>query len=131
MGIGAGEGYVVLFAIKEEEPTLECMVTRTNEEIRWNLLVEINTSSCLANGDWEQLESICSYEIPFTLYASVLEVEASKHSTIVATTLIILLAVVILFIGGALYCRNNLRKAGNELKKKLAALKQKKGTKPI
>lgn len=131
VAVGIGEDYLALFAIKEEPPALECLITRTSEDIRWNVLVEINSSSCIANGDWEQLESICTYEIPFTLYASLLEVNATNHGTIVATLLIVMLSLLIVVVGCGLYCRNNLKRAKAQIERKLSKLKKSKELKPI
>jgi hypothetical protein len=43
----------------------------------------------------------------------------------------LLLAVAILLVGLALFCRSNLKIAGSELKKRLAAIKKRREMKPI
>ena len=110
---------------------MECQVSRKDGEIRWNILVELNTSSCLANGDWEQLESICQYRIPFSLYAGVVEIDAANHTTIVATVLLLLLATAILLVGCGLYCNVSIQKAKGVIQAKLSALSRKKEMKAI
>jgi hypothetical protein len=110
---------------------MECFITRTPQDIRWNILVELNSSSCLANGDWEQLESICNYLIPMGLYASLVEVDEANHATIVATVILLLMAVGIVVVGCGLYCKTNLQRAGAEVKRRLATLRKQKEMKPI
>lgn len=115
-----------MFIVEEEPPEMECFLRRTSEDVRWNILVELNTSSCLANGDWEQLQSICNYLIPMSLYASLVEVDEANHTTIVATVVLLLLAVGIVVVGCGLYCKTNLQKAAAEVRKRIAALKKQK-----
>lgn len=103
---------------------MECLITRTNEDIRWNILVEVNTTSCIANGYWEQLESICSYRIPFTLYASLIEVDAKNHTTIVVTAVLLLIALAILIIGSGFYCKTNIQRAANLIRKRIIEAKK-------
>jgi hypothetical protein len=130
--VGVGEGFMAMFLIWEEPPEMECKVVRTEDAKEFNILVEFNTSSCVANGDWEQLESICTYYLPFNIYASLVEVDAANHKTIVATVLLLLLAILILVVGCGLYCRGNIERAKFEIQKKLASLKKKQpGHKPI
>lgn len=86
----------------------------------------------MKNGDWEQLASICSYLMPMTLYASLVEVDEANHTTIVATVILLLLAVGIMVVGCGLYCKTNLQKAVGEIKKRIAALQRKnKEMKPL
>lgn len=130
--IGAGEDFLALFVIEEEPPEMECFLSRTSEQVRWNFLVELNTTSCLGNGDWEQLQSICSYLMPLTFYASLIEVEETNHTTIVATVILLLLAIAIMVVGCGLYCKTNLQRAVAEVRKKIAALQKKnKEMKPL
>lgn len=109
LALGVGEHFLSLFVVEEEPPEIECLVARGKEEVRLNILVELNTSSCLANGDWEQLESICTYRLPFNLYASLVEVDAANHLTILATVVLLLLAVAIVVVGCGLYCRTQVQ----------------------
>jgi len=110
---------------------MECRVPSSSAGQELNILVELNTSSCVANGEWQQLQSICTYYFPFNVYASLVEVDAANHKTIVATVLLLLLAIAILVVGCGFYCRTNMEKAAAEIKKKIEALKNRKGNKPI
>jgi uncharacterized membrane protein len=69
--------------------------------------------------------------MPFTLYASVIEVDAANHPTIVVTILLLLLAVGIVVVGCGLYCKTQIQRAAGEVKKRIAALRKKKEMKPI
>lgn len=105
---------------------MECTIVRREDAKEFNILVELNTSSCIANGDEQQLQSICTHYIPFNLYASLVEVDATNHKTIVATILLLLLALAIVVVGCGFYCKTDIEKAGGEIKKKIEALKKKK-----
>jgi len=87
----------------------------------------------VANGDNEQLQSICTYYFPFNVYPSLVEVDASHHKTIVALVLALLLALAIVVIGCGFYCKGNMEKAKLEFRKKIEAMKRKrsKKSKPI
>ena len=50
--IGIGQSFLALFAIVEEPPEMECRVKRTDDAKEFNILVEMNSSSCVANGEW-------------------------------------------------------------------------------
>ena len=84
----------------------------------------------MANGDSEQLQSICTYYFPFNIYPSLVEVDAAHHKTIVALVLALLLALAIVVVGCGFYCKGNMEKAKLEIKKKIDALKRKRSNKP-
>ena len=84
----------------------------------------------MANGDSEQLGSICTYFFPFNIYPSLVEVDAAHHKTIVAMVLALLLVAVIVVIGCGFYCKGNIEKGKMEIKKKIAAIKRKANNKP-
>lgn len=67
------------------------------------------------------------------MYASLVEVDAANHKTIVATVLLLLLAIAIMIIGCGFYCKTNVEKAKMEIKKKIDAMKKRgeKRNKPI
>lgn len=77
------------------------------------------------------MQSICTYYFPFNVYASLVEVDAANHKTIVATVLLLLLALAIFVVGCGFYCKANIERASAEIRKKIEVLKRKKGNKPI
>jgi predicted small metal-binding protein len=99
--------------------------------VRWNILAEVNTSSCFANGEVEQLESICQYSIPFTYYVSLFEVDSSKELTVNIFVYVVLIACGLLLLGCAFHCKSIRARALKEVQKKIESLKKKKNIKPI
>jgi hypothetical protein len=101
--------------------------------IRWNVLVVINTTSCLANGDIEQLSSICSIAIPYTMYVSFFEIDSSKSLTATIIVFVIMAIVVIVLIGCVFQCKAARNRAIRDIKNRLAQLTKKKSkvVKPI
>lgn len=94
--------------------------------IRWNILVQINTTNCFANGDIVQLESICQTSIPYTLYVSLFEVDRSKEMTVHIFVYAVLIICAILLVGVAFHCKKIRNVARTEIEKKIASLKKKK-----
>ena len=87
----------------------------------------------MANGDDEQLRSICTYYFPFNIYPSLVEVDSAHHKTIVAMVIALMLAVAIVVVGCGFYCKGNIENAKLDIQRKIEALKRKRSqkTKPI
>lgn len=88
--------------------------------IRWNVLVVINTTSCVANGDIEQLSSICSIAIPYTMYVSFFEIDSSRSLLATVLVLVVMAIVVIVLLGCIFKCKAARNRAVQEIRKRLA-----------
>lgn len=129
--MGIATQFVVLFRINEIAAEVECSFERKESKMRWNLLVEINTTNCPGNGEIEQLQSICQYSIPFTYYVSLFEVDSSKQLTVHIFVYVVLIAIGLLLLGCIFHCKSLRARALREIQKKMEALKKKKDHKPI
>ena len=76
------------------------------------------------------MQSICTYRFPFNVYASLVEVDAANHKTIVAALIALLLALAITIVGCGFYCRGNIERAKHGIVKKIDAIKRKRSNKP-
>jgi hypothetical protein len=99
--------------------------------IRWNVLVIVNTTSCLANGDIEQLQSICSIAIPYTMYVSLFEIDEKKSSTVTIIVVGMLAITFLLLLICFSYCKEGRKRAFQEIRDKLAKMTKIKGLRPI
>lgn len=129
--VGIATQFIVFFRINEAPSEVECYFERKDSKMRWSLLVEVNTTNCFGNGEIEQLQSICQYNIPFTYYVSLFEVDSSKELTVHIFVYVVLIACGLLLLGCIFHCKSIRAKAVREIQKKMEALKRKKGHKPI
>lgn len=48
--VGISTDFIVFFLINEIPSEMECSFDRKDNKMRWNILVEVNTTNCFANG---------------------------------------------------------------------------------